>query len=133
MAVRPERKELRRFGIALVVVTAAAGSLWLWRDHRTAAAVFYAISAYGLLASVFFPPAVRPAYWLMQKFGHAVGWFNTRLILILIFYLVFTPIGLLLRLFGKDLLNRKFDPDASTYWIEKKKEPFDPKRYEKQF
>ncbi|MFH1681867.1 MAG: SxtJ family membrane protein [Candidatus Eisenbacteria bacterium] len=133
MADRPDRRELRKFGFVLVIVTAAVGSIWLWRDHRTTATVFYAISGYGLLSSVLFPPAVRPVFWLLQKFGHAVGWFNTRLILVLIFYLVFTPIGLLLRLFGKDLLNRKFDSQAPTYWIDKKKEPFDPKRYEKQF
>ncbi|MFH1276805.1 MAG: SxtJ family membrane protein [Candidatus Eisenbacteria bacterium] len=129
----PDRKELRKFSIALIVVAGGIGSVWLWRDHRTTAFVFYLFALWGLLSALLFPPLVRPVHWVLTKIARALGWFNTRLILIVIFYVLFTPIGLLLRLLGKDLLDRKIDPEAGTYWIDREKEEFDRKRYERQF
>jgi len=128
-----EKKELRKFGLILLVVMAAVGSLWLWRERETAAYVFYSIAAYALVATLALPVALKPARWLLMKFAHVMGWFNTRLILIILYYLLFTPIGLVMRLFGKDLLNKKIDREAESYWIPRKKEPFDRKRYERQF
>jgi cytochrome c biogenesis factor len=127
------RKELRKFAFALTGVAAVFALLLLWRRRETASDVFFVLAGYALLSALLFPPAIRPARWALLEIGHALGWFNTRLILILLFYLVFTPIGLLLRLLGKDLLNRRFDRDAATYWVDREKEPFDPKRYERQF
>ena len=124
----PTKKELRKFGIAMALFLGAIASIRLWRGHPVSARVLYA-----LLSIAFLPEALRPTYWLLMKVAHALGWFNTRLILIVLFYLVFTPIGLVLRLFGKDLLNRKIDPEAKSYWIPRPKEPFDEKRYERQF
>jgi hypothetical protein len=130
---RSLRREFRRFAFVLTCVAAVFGSLLLWRGRETGAVVFYSLAAYALASALLFPPAIRPVRWVLLKIGHALGWFNTRLILILLYFLVFTPIGLLLRLFGKDLLNRRRDPSAATYWIDKEKETFDPKRYERQF
>ena len=129
----PTRKELRKFGLAMLLFAAAIASIRLWRGHPVSARVLYAIAAYALLSAALLPAALRPAYWLLMKIAHALGWFNTRLILILLFYLVFTPIGLLLRLFGKDLLNRTIDRNARSYWIPRPEEPFERKRYERQF
>jgi hypothetical protein len=53
--------------------------------------------------------------------------------LILCFYFVFTPIGFLMRLMGKDLLHQKFDSAAESYWILRHKQDFDPQHYRKQF
>lgn len=69
--------------------------------------------------------------WMI--FAKALGFVNTRILLTLFFYLVITPIGLLLRLFGKNPLNLRLDPEAKTYWSPKAKEPYDPERYKKQF
>jgi len=129
----PSRQELRKFSIGLVVVTAVVGSIWIWRDHDTVAKVFFGITAWSAVAALIAPGLIRPLHWLLGKVGFALGWFNTRLILVLIFYLIFTPIGLILRLFGKDLLYRKIDRSAKSYWVDRKPEPFDPKRYERQF
>jgi hypothetical protein len=53
-------------------------------------------------------------------------------ILAVIYYLVLTPVGLLLRLRGYDPLARRFQPEASSYWIERKP-PTDAGRYFRQF
>lgn len=70
---------------------------------------------------------------IWMSLGVLIGWFVTRLILIILFYLIITPIGLLAKLFGKDFLNRKFDKTAGSYWIIRKSTGFDKKSYENQF
>ncbi|MFQ5913810.1 MAG: SxtJ family membrane protein [Nitrospinota bacterium] len=66
-------------------------------------------------------------------FARAVGWVNTRILLVIFFFLVITPTAVVARLFGKDLLSQRLDPDAESYWIPRKAEPFDPKSYLRQF
>jgi hypothetical protein len=52
-----------------------------------------------------------------MKFGHVMNWINTRLILGLLFYGLFLPFGLVMRLFGKDSMHRKWDDRVSTYRV----------------
>jgi hypothetical protein len=61
-----------------------------------------------------------------------IGWTLTHLILGVIYYLVLTPIGLLMRLVGKDPMRRRLERDASSYWIERD-EAAGSERYFKQF
>lgn len=68
-----------------------------------------------------------------MKFALILSWINTRIILILLFYLVFTPIGLILKLLGKDLLDRKINKADKSYWRKKEKNELSLAAYEKQF
>ena len=61
---------------------------------------------------------LNPLNKLWFKFGIFLGKIMSPVIMGIIFFLVVTPIGLLMRLFGKDILNLKFNNKA-TYWIEK--------------
>ena len=67
--------------------------------------------------------------YLWLKFASVVSWFNTRLLLCLIFYLIFTPTGLLLRLFGFDPLGKKLNKTKDSYW----EDSAPVGNYEKQF
>ena len=69
----------------------------------------------GLLNSKILAPLNK----LWFKFGILLGKVIAPLIMGLIFFLVVTPIGLLMRLFGKDVLNLKLNKKKSSYWIEK--------------
>tara|TARA_B100000965_G_C19075162_1_gene533818 strand:- start:63 stop:431 length:369 start_codon:yes stop_codon:yes gene_type:complete len=69
----------------------------------------------GLLNSKILTPFNR----LWYKFGILLGRIMSPLIMGLIFFLVVTPIGLIMRMLKKDLLNLTFD-NKKTYWIEKK-------------
>ena len=61
---------------------------------------------------------LNPLNKLWFKFGIFLGKIISPLVMSIIFFLVVTPIGLLMRLFNKDLLNLKFN-NNSSYWIEK--------------
>ena len=52
-----------------------------------------------------------------------MGWVFSHVLLGVTYYLVITPIGLILRLLGKDPMRRRFDREAKTYWIPTKKWP----------
>jgi len=68
----------------------------------------------GLLNSKFLTPLNK----LWFKFGLILGKIISPIIMAIIFFLVVTPIGVIMRIIGKDLLNLKFNKDKS-YWIEK--------------
>ncbi len=60
--------------------------------------------------------------WMMV--GHVLGWINTRIILGVIFYGMFTPIGLVRRfLLAKDSMHRRFEPEADTYRVVRQPRP----------
>jgi hypothetical protein len=54
-----------------------------------------------------------------MKFAHALGWVNSRVLLTILFYLVFAPYGFLSRLFGRDPLRRR-NKSGDTYWTTRK-------------
>jgi ABC-type uncharacterized transport system permease subunit len=68
-----------------------------------------------------------------MRFAAVLAWINTRLILIVMFYLIFTPMGLVMRLFGADPLGLKVEKDKGSYWKKMGQKPFNPQDYERQF
>jgi hypothetical protein len=78
-------------------------------------------------------PILKPIYVGWMTFAFALGWVNTRLILGIVFYLIFTPAGLVMRLLGKDPLVLRFDRQATTYWVRRKPQDPSKKRYENLF
>ncbi len=62
---------------------------------------------------------------------YPIGWLVSRLLLGVLFYGMFTPLGLLFRLLGRDALARRARPDASSYWITKEG-PNDARSYFRQ-
>ena len=76
------------------------------------------VSVVFLLLIIFNSKILNPLNKLWFKFGIFLGKIVSPLIMGIIFFLVVTPIGLLMRLLGKDLLNLKFNNNKS-YWIDK--------------
>ena len=68
--------------------------------------------------------------WMMAAFP--LGWFLSHVIIAVVFYLVLTPIGTVLRLLGHDLLHRSFDRSVSSYWLARE-DPENPERYYRQY
>ena len=91
-------------------------------------------SAAAVIVAVFFaaPPVRRPLYlgWLYA--AYPIGWVVSHLMLGVIYYGVFTPLGLVMRLTGWDPMNRRMEPEATSYWVEHRPSD-DPARYFRQF
>jgi hypothetical protein len=127
------KKDIRTFGIGLAVILAVIGSLLFYKHRQTNYFWLYAVSGVLLVLALAAPNILAPIYKGWAKVANAIGWVNTRLLLALIYYLVFTPIGLLSRLLGKDLLDCKWQSQAKTYWISREGKTITNADYEKQF
>ena len=77
--------------------------------------VAFVIGGAGLLK----PAWIRPVYLVLTIAAWPVGWAMSFVLLGIIYYLVVTPLGLLLRLFGHDPLTRRFEGTAKSYWVER--------------
>ncbi|MDP8235245.1 MAG: SxtJ family membrane protein, partial [Candidatus Erginobacter occultus] len=82
---------------------------------------------------MFSPYTLRPVYVGWMYFTRVVAFLLTTLVLGLVFYIGVTGVGLLMRLLGKNPLDRKLDKSASSYWIKHQPYKFDPRHYERQF
>ena len=129
----PSSRELRWFGLLLLVFAGVVGALLRWQwDAPAAARVVWGVGAIVGAVHAAIPRARRYLYlgWLYAVFP--IGWTVSHLILAMIYYAVFTPIGWGLRLSGHDPMRRTFDRSASTYWTEHRSER-DPRRYFRQY
>jgi len=68
------------------------------------------------------PKALKTPNLLWFKFGLLLGRYISPIILALVFFVTITPTGIVMRIFGKDLLRLKMQPDAKSYWIDRNKE-----------
>jgi hypothetical protein len=130
--IKDTPNDIRKFGILLTVVSLLLAAYSAYRGHSTwpwfvGAAVFFLITGF------FFRAVLRPLYLGWMKFAFLLGWVNTRLILGVFFYLILTPIGMAMRLFGRDPLYRKFDRKATSYWVKRAPSEFKRERYEQTF
>ena len=125
--------ELRKFGVTMAIAFGMLSGLLFWRDKEYYW-YFLIISLLLLLLGLCLPASLKYVYKGWMSVAAVMQWFMTRLILVLLFYLIFTPIGLLLRLCGKKLLDIEFENNsAKSYWINRQQLKFDKNRYDKQF
>jgi multisubunit Na+/H+ antiporter MnhG subunit len=127
----PTRRELTRFGgtIALVLVIAA-----VVRRHSAGDTlgvnILIAGAALFALACVVAPQPMSVVYRWWMHLAEALAWVNTRVLLIIIFYLVVTPVGLVMRLARRAPLDTA---KKDSYWTEPPRSSYGDKHYEKQF
>ncbi len=130
--IKSEKKDLRNFGITFgVVLGLLAGALW-WKEKDTYT-LFLIISAAFFFFGLVLPGLLKPLQKVWMALAVVMGFIMTRVILSILFYFVFTSIGLIGRLFGKKFLDLKIDTSKKSYWSYRKQGEFDKDRCEKQF
>lgn len=128
-----DTRALRKFGLTVGLAFGALGSLaYFWKKAEWG---LYPIGLGVLLILVgaALPRVLKPIYLGWMAMALAIGAVMTRVLLTIFFFLVVTPVGLFFRLVGRDVLCRKFDRQATTYWIPKQYPIADRTRYEKFF
>lgn len=98
------------FAVIGVLPLAFGGGVRLWS---------LAVGAVFLLVALAVPSILAPLNRLWLRFGLLLHRIVSPLILGVMFFLVITPMGLVMRAFGKDLLRLKFDKAARSYWIDR--------------
>ena len=122
----------RSFGLVFAVVFAIIGLWPLTGDGDVR--IWSLVVAAGLVVVAFTIPSVlAPLNRLWFRFGLLLSKIMNPLIMGLVFYLTVTPTGFVMRMLGKDLLSRKLDPNARSYWIERTPPGPDPETMQQQF
>ena len=108
----------RSFGIVFFIVFLLIG-LWPILNGNELRAWSIVISLIFFILGIFNSKILTPLNKVWFRFGIFVGNFISPIIMGIVFFLVVTPTGLIMKLFRKDLINLRKN-NSSTYWIEKK-------------
>jgi len=132
ISARLNAKELRKFGLTVALPFGLLAALTGWRGHAISPVLFGGLAAVLGGLALLAPRALAPIERLWMGAAHVLGWFNTRLIMGVVYFLVMTPTGIIMRLVGRDPLNRRL-MDRPSYWV-KRTESRDPRAsMERQF
>src|ERR1035438_3890228 len=117
---RPATKALRQFAVGWLVFFLAFGAhQYLVRHHHGVGLALMGIAAIIGTLGLVKPSLVRWIFvgWMVLAFP--IGWLISEVMLLLMFYGVLTPVALLFRMRGRDLLRRSPEPGATTFWFPK--------------
>lgn len=122
----------RSFGIVFTVVFAIIG-LWPLTGGNGVRLWSLGIAGLILAAALIHPVLLAPVNRLWMKFGLLLHRITNPIIMGLVFFVAVTPTALILRIMGKDPLQRKIDRDAASYWIDRKPPGPEPDTMTNQF
>jgi saxitoxin biosynthesis operon SxtJ-like protein len=117
MTPQNEKKMIRSFGLFVGLVCVGLGAYLTLRSHQPRYLLFLA-GAYFLLGALAFQPMLRPVFLVWMRIAGALGWFNTRLLLGVLFFVLFTPIALIQKLVRRDVL-KLTRPVQDSFWTPK--------------
>jgi hypothetical protein len=117
IAREPQRRELRNFGLLLGAMFALVLGLGPLLRHHHAWRWPLVVATVLWILAIAAPGSLRIVYAMWSRFGGALGWFNTRLILTLLYMIWVVPMGIAMKLIGRDPLHRRFDPNLESYRV----------------
>lgn len=133
MTIETKDKDLKNFAAGAFVLFLLLGAYFYYKEKIEISYIMGGISALFLLIRLIRFSLVKPLYIGWMRFAHILGMVNTRIILFVVFVLTVIPIGILLKIFGKDILDKKLDKSSSTYWVDRPVKEMDVKHYERHF
>ena len=110
----------KSFGLLFFVVFLIIG-LWPLKNGDNLNFYLIVISVIFLILGLINSKLLSPLNKLWIKFGEALGGIIAPIVMALIYFVILTPVSLIVRIFGKDLLGLKFLKEKKTYWIKRKK------------
>ena len=125
---RQERKSAFIVGAVLLLIAA-------WNTWRGRPMVYWPTGAAGLvllLTGLFSASGSRKFHRLWMRLAHALGYVNSRILLSAIYFLMMTPYGLVLRVLGRDTMNRRRS-EGQSYWIPRSKTRQSREQFERLF
>jgi Saxitoxin biosynthesis operon protein SxtJ len=107
--------QLRSFGLIVGGVFSLLG-VWPALVHgRPLRAWALGLGGLLIVPALVYPALLRGPHRVWMAAGGLLGWINSRIILSIFFYVILTPVGVFLRLLGKDPMRRRYDPKAGSY------------------
>ena len=122
LPLNPSPRTLRQFA-GLWILFFGGWAIWQYAAHArfdfalVLGIVAITVGPLGLL----FPAAIKPIFVAWLTLAFPIGWVVSRVVLMLLFWGVMTPVGVALRLFGRDILDLRRPAGARTYWTAKER------------
>jgi len=113
--IKSGRKELREFGLTIGAILVILGGIAIWRG-KSVYPYFLGFGIVFIAAGIMLPQILKLPQKLWMGFAVILGFFMSRIILAILFYAVITPIGIITRILGKDILDQRTDRSAGSYW-----------------
>ncbi|MBF0623237.1 MAG: hypothetical protein HQL82_00325 [Magnetococcales bacterium] len=132
MAAKKKSGSDRAFGLLFALIFGGLGA-WPLMKGAAPQPILLALGGLFLALALVAPRTLGPLNRLWLAFGDLLHRIVNPLLMAVMFFLVFTPIGLLMRLLGKDGLHRKYDHNAASYWIERQPPGPAPETMQHQF
>ena len=109
------RRDLRKFGLTLGIFFGVVAGLMLWRG-REMYVYFVGAAAFFLFFGLVLPVVLKPLHKVWMGLAMVMGWVMSRVILTVLFFAAITPIAVILRVLGKDILDLKHHTKKDSYW-----------------
>ena len=109
----------RSFGLLFFIVFIAL-ALWPLTNQGEINLYLVTISLFFLVLGLLNSRILSPLNKAWIKLGEILGRIVAPIVMAIVYFLILTPISLLVRLFGKDLIGMKFSNDVKSYWIKRK-------------
>ena len=130
--IKTGKKDIRSFGVTFAIIFLMIAGFLYYQEKDSFQLFIYLAGSFSGLGFIL-PIVLKPFYMVWMTFAAILGWFMTKMILSLFFYIIITPIGLLLKILGKDLLHLKEQENKKSYWNIRNSEDEKNQNYEKQF
>jgi hypothetical protein len=130
--IKETKRDLRKFGVTIGGVLLII-AVFLFYFEKSSAIYFAIIGLLLFISGLTFPQILKPLNKIWMGLAVVLGFFMSRLILTILFYIALTPISLIAKLVGKKFMILKYDKSAKTYWEKRtiiQKKQID---YERQF
>lgn len=131
-SIQGTKSELRKFGLTIGIFLLVIAGFLYWKQRPSFPYFAYVGGGFALTGLVV-PILLKPIYKAWMSFAVVMGFIMTRVILTIIYFGMFTPIALVAKLLGKDLLDERLNKRATTYWVKRPATTFDPKSAENMF
>lgn len=113
-------KILRKFGITVGAIFGLFGIWFIYsKIFFTGQVVFIILGIFLILFGALFPKFLKGVYRYWMTAAFVLGWFVSRFLLTILFFMVLTPIALIAKLFKKEFLNLGYKQNQQSYWIKK--------------
>lgn len=130
--IKTGKKDIRSFGVTFAIIFLTIAGFLYYQEKDSFHLFIYLAGSFSGLGFIL-PIVLKPFYMVWMIFAAILGWFMTKMILSLLFSIIITPIGLFLKILGKDLLDLKEQKNKKSYWNIRNSEEEQNQNYEKQF
>jgi hypothetical protein len=124
--------QARKSALSVAAVLLLLAAWNVWRNRPTVYFVLGGLGGALLLTGMLWPSGARAFDRAWMRFAALLGYINSRIILSGVYFLVMAPYGWVMKLFGRNILNRR-GPGSGTYWIPRKRTRQLPMHFERQF